>query len=221
MMDDFDDFPMPPQLGWLDEQPLLLASASQTRMAMLMDAGLPIVVAPSDVDEAPVKADGEANGRSAADVAQELAAAKAVSVSQMHPGQITVGADQMLVLKEPSGAELWFDKPDNRGLAHKNLSILSGKSHQLVTATAVCVDGAVQWSSTRSADLTMRDLSDAYIRAYLDTLGDEVLWSVGGYQLEGLGAQLFDAVEGDFFTILGMDLTGLLAHLRERQALLA
>ena len=221
MIDEFDDFPMPPQLGWLDEQPLLLASASQTRMAMLMDAGLPIVVAPSDVDEAPVKAEGKANNTSAAEVAEQLAVAKASSVSQMHPGQITVGADQMLVLRDSKETEQWFDKPENRGLAHKNLSILSGKSHQLVTATAVCVDGEVQWSSSRSADLTMRDLSDAYIRTYLDILGDEVLWSVGGYQLEGLGAQLFEAVAGDFFTILGMDLTGLLAHLRDRQALLA
>ena len=220
MIDDFDDFPLPPQLGWIHEQPLLLASGSETRMAMLMDAGLPVLVSPSDVDEAPIKADGKAKGLAAAEVAQQLALAKASSVSAMHPGQITVGADQMLVLND-NGSEVWFDKPENRGQAHKHLSVLSGKTHQLVTATTVCIDGEPQWTSTCTADLSMRSLSDTYIRAYLDTLGDEVLWSVGGYQLEGLGSQLFDSVAGDFFTILGIDLTGLLTHLRDHKALLA
>lgn len=220
MIDDFEDFPLPPQLGWIHEQPLLLASGSETRMAMLMDAGLPVLVSPSDVDEAPIKADGKAKGLAAAEVAQQLALAKASSVSAMHPGQITVGADQMLVLND-NGSEVWFDKPENRGQAHKHLSVLSGKTHQLVTATTVCIDGEPQWTSTCTADLSMRSLSDTYIRAYLDTLGDEVLWSVGGYQLEGLGSQLFDSVAGDFFTILGIDLTGLLTHLRDHKALLA
>lgn len=220
MIDDFDDYPLPPQLGWIHEQPLLLASGSETRMAMLMDAGLPVVVSPSDVDEAPIKADGKSQGLTAAQVAQQLALSKSSSVSAMHPGQITVGADQMLVLNE-NDAEIWFDKPENRGQAHKHLSSLSGKTHQLVTATTVCMDGEVQWASTCTADLSMRSLSDTYIRAYLDTLGDEVLWSVGGYQLEGLGSQLFDSVAGDFFTILGIDLTGLLTHLRDHKALLA
>ena len=220
MIDEFDDFPLPPQLGWIRDQPLLLASGSETRMAMLMDAGLPVLVSPSDVDEAPIKAAGKAEGLAAAEVAQQLALAKASSVSAMHPGQITVGADQMLVLND-NGSEIWFDKPENRGQAHKHLASLAGKTHQLVTATTVCMDGKVQWSSICTADLSMRALSDTYIRAYLDTLGDEVLWSVGGYQLEGLGSQLFERVAGDFFTILGIDLTGLLTHLRDHKALLS
>ena len=85
----------------------------------------------------------------------------------------------------------------------------------------MCIDGETRWSSIQTSTLTMRALSEAYIRAYLDTLGDEVLWSVGGYQLEGLGAQLFESVDGDFFTILGMDLTGLLSHFRDQRALLS
>jgi len=220
-MDDFDDFPLPPQLGWMDEQPLLLASASETRMAMLMDAGLPVVVSPSDVDESVIKDRVKGESGTAETAAQELALAKAASVSQAYPGQVTVGADQILVLDTQDGAQTWFDKPDNRGLAHKHLQMLSGKTHRLITATSVCMDGEERWSSLKSASLTMRALSDTYIRAYLDVLGDEVLWSVGGYQLEGLGSQLFDAVEGDFFTILGMDLTGLLSHFRDNKALLA
>ncbi|MAV47055.1 MAG: Maf-like protein [Alphaproteobacteria bacterium TMED89] len=220
--DHFDDIPLPPQLGWMHDQPLLLASASQTRMAMLIDAGLPLVVSPSDLDESVIKRRVREDGGRAAQAAEELAFEKTAMVSRAYPGQITVGADQILVLSDDNGgeAEIWFDKPENRGQAHKHLAQFSGKTHELITATAVCVDGARRWSSTRTSKLTMRLLSDAYIRAYLDTLGEEALWSVGCYQLEGLGAQLFDSVEGDFFTILGMDLTGLLAHFREQQALL-
>ena len=221
MIDDFDDFPLPPQLGWMDEQPLLLASASETRMAMLVDAGLPVVVSPSDVDESIIKQQIKGQSGAAAEAAASLALEKASSVSRAYPGQITVGADQILVLQGDQGDELWFDKPENRGQAHKHLQMLSGKTHQLLTATSVCVDGEAQWQSLKTANLTMRSLSETYIRAYLDTLGDEALWSVGGYQLEGLGAQLFEQVEGDFFTILGLDLTGLLAHFRDQQALLA
>ena len=220
MNDDFDDFPLPPQLGWMHDQPLLLASGSETRMAMLMDAGLPLVVSPSDVDESVIKARVKSEGGTAAHAAQELALAKAATVSQAYPGQITVGADQILVLPSKDG-EIWFDKPDNRGLAHKHLSQLSGRTHELITATTVCIDGETRWSTIQTSTLTMRALSEAYIRAYLDTLGDEVLWSVGGYQLEGLGAQLFESVDGDFFTILGMDLTGLLSHFRDQRALLS
>jgi septum formation protein len=221
VIDDFEDFPLPPQLGWMDEQPLLLASASETRMAMLVDAGLPVVVSPSDVDESVIKQRVQAAGGPAAEAAMALALEKAATVSRSYPGQITVGADQILVLDDGADGEIWFDKPENRGKAHKHLQQLSGKTHQLLTATCVCVDGEERWSSLKTSNLSMRALSDAYIRAYLDTLGDEVLWSVGGYQLEGLGSQLFEQVKGDFFTILGLDLTGLLAHFRDQQALLA
>ena len=220
-MDDFDDFPLPPQLGWMGDQPLLLASASQTRMAMLIDAGLPIMVAPSDVDETIVKQRVRGEGGPARQAAAELAEAKAATVSRAHPSQITVGADQILVLDDEQGQEIWLDKPEDRGQAHQTLQLLSGKTHRLMTATAVCLDGDVRWTSLTSPVLTMRALSDTFIWAYLDTLGDEALWSVGAYQLEGLGAQLFERVEGDFFTILGLDLTGLLEHFRENRALLA
>ena len=218
--DDFGDFPLPPQLGWIHEQPLLLASASETRMALLIDAGLPVMVSPSDVDEDPIKAEHRAAGAPAEKAAEALAVAKAQSVSAAYPDQITVGADQILVLGDGSDA-VWFDKPANRGEAHKHLQMLSGKTHRLMTATAVCFNGAVQWTSLTAPQLSMRSLSDTYIRAYLETLGDEALWSVGGYQLEGLGAQLFEAVEGDFFTVLGLDLTGLLQHFRAQGALLS
>lgn len=220
MMEDFDDFPLPPQLGWIHEQPLLLASASETRMAMLIDAGLPVVVIPSDVDEDPIKAEHKEAGASAEKAAEALAIAKAKTVSAAYPDQITVGADQILVL-EDGGETHWFDKPANRGEAHKSLQMLSGKTHRLMTATAVCFNGEVQWSSLTAPQLTMRELSDTYIRAYLETLGDEALWSVGAYQLEGLGSQLFEKVEGDFFTILGLDLTGVLNHFRAQGALLS
>ena len=220
MTEDFGDFPLPPQLGWIHELPLLLASASETRMALLIDAGLPVMVSPSDVDEAPIKAEHKAAGQPAEKAAEALAIAKAKSVSAAYPDQITVGADQILVLGEGAAAT-WFDKPADRAEAQKHLQSLSGKTHRLMTATAVCLNGEVQWTSLTAPELTMRALSDTYIRAYLETLGEEALWSVGGYQLEGLGAQLFEAVEGDFFTVLGLDLTGLLQHFRAQGALLS
>ncbi|MEC8038890.1 MAG: Maf family protein [Pseudomonadota bacterium] len=220
-MDDYQDFPLPPQLGWMGDQPLLLASASQTRMAMLIDAGLPIMVAPSDIDESVIKQRVRSEGGAASVAAAELAEAKAATVSRAHPGQITVGADQILVLEDEQGQEIWFDKPEDRGQAHQTLQTLSSKTHRLMTATAVCLDGEIRWSSLTSPTLSMRTLSDTFIWAYLDTLGDEALWSVGAYQLEGLGSQLFERVEGDFFTILGLDLTGLLQHFRDNRALLA
>ena len=133
-MDDYEDFPLPPQLGWMGDQPLLLASASQTRMAMLIDAGLPIMVAPSDIDESVIKQRVRNEGGAASVAAAELAA-KAATVSRAHPA-ITVGADQTL-LEDEQGQEIWFDKPEDRGQAHQTLQTLSGKTHRLMTATAV------------------------------------------------------------------------------------
>ena len=174
-MDDYEDFPLPPQLGWMGDQPLLLASASQTRMAMLIDAGLPIMVAPSDIDESVIKQRVRNEGGAASVAAAELAEAKAATVSRAHPGQITVGADQILVLEDEQGQEIWFDKPEDRGQAHQTLQTLSGKTHRLMTATAVCLDGEIRWPPT-SPTLSMRALSDTFIGPS-DTLGDEALWS--------------------------------------------
>jgi septum formation protein len=198
----------------LADQPVVLASGSATRAAMLRAAGLEIVVAPAAVDEDEVKRALRADGATAADAAEFLAEMKAQRVSARHPGALVVGADQML---ECEGA--WFDKPADRAGAKAHLSALSGRTHRLVSAAVVCVNGARTWHAVDAAELTMRRLSETFVDRYLDAAGEAVTTSVGAYQLEGLGAQLFSRVRGDHWTILGLPLLPLLAYLRERAVL--
>jgi len=188
---------------------LVLASGSRTRALMLEKAGLRPILDKPLVDEEEVKLAGKAEGVGPDAVAEVLAELKAQRVTRRHPGALVVGADQML---ECEG--VWFDKPSDRAAARAQLLALRGKTHQLVSCAVILRDGERLWHKTDRARLTMRNFSENFLDGYLDAVGDEVLHSVGAYQLEGLGAQLFQRVEGDFFTILGLPLLPLLGFLR-------
>lgn len=189
--------------------PLVLASGSRTRATMLERAGLSAILDAPSVDEEEVKRAGRAEGVPADAVAEALAELKAQRVTRRHPGAFVIGADQMLDCEGH-----WFDKPADRAGARDQLLALRGKTHQLVSCAVVVRDGQRLWHKVDRARLTMRWFSEAFLDEYLDRAGAEVLHSVGAYQLEGLGAQLFQKVEGDFFTILGLPLLPLLGFLR-------
>jgi septum formation protein len=193
---------------------LVLASASASRARILAAAGLVFETYPASLDETAVKDTFLREGRSAADCALALAETKARRASTSHPDALVIGADQMLVCNGQ-----WFDKPKDGPSARAQLLALRGKRHELPTAAAVLRDGAVLWRAVETPALTMRDFSDAFLDGYLAALGDKALASVGAYQLEGMGAQLFARVEGDHFAIQGMPLLPLLDFLRGRGAL--
>jgi nucleoside triphosphate pyrophosphatase len=195
-------------------EPLVLASASPTRARLLAAAGIPAVADPASFDEEEIKASFRAAGMDAARCAEALAESKAIRVSERHRDALVIGADQML---ECAGA--WFDKPGTHDQARAQLKALRGKRHSLIAAAAVARNGAVIWRATDRASLTMRRFADSFLDAYLAAAGDDVLGSVGAYRLEGLGAQLFARVDGDFFTILGLPLLPLLEFLRGHGAL--
>lgn len=188
---------------------LVLASGSRTRALMLERVGLRPILDKPLVDEEEVKLAGKAEGVGADAVAEALAELKAQRVTRRHPGALVIGADQML---ECEG--VWFDKPTDRDSARAQLQALRGKTHQLISCAVIVRDGERIWHKIDRARLTMRSFSDAFLDGYLDAVGDEVTQTVGAYQLEGLGAQLFQRVEGDFFTILGLPLLPLLGFLR-------
>jgi septum formation protein len=193
-------------------RPIVLASASKSRSNLLRAAGVMVEIVPAHADEESVKAALLAEGAPAAQCAETLAELKAVQVSQRYPGALVIGADQML---ECGG--VWFDKPADLYAARNHLIAMRGKTHVLPTAVAVALNGARIWHHVALPKLTMRDFDDAFIDAYLKTAGAAVLSSVGAYQLEGPGAQLFSRIDGDFFTILGLPLLELLGFLREHQ----
>jgi septum formation protein len=192
----------------------VLASASAARARLLMAAGIDIDIDPAHVDEAKIKEQCRAAGRDAAACAAELAIAKAGAVARLHPGALVLGADQMLDLDGE-----WLDKPRDLGEARAQLAALSGRRHALVTAAAILRDGTVLWRAVEQAFLTLRRCSAAFIDHYLGLMGERVLKTVGAYELEGLGAQLMEKIDGDYFTILGLPLLPLLAFLREEGAL--
>jgi septum formation protein len=176
---------------------------------MLTRAGVHCETDVPAVDEDEVKQALKAEGARPDDVAATLAELKAQRVSRRWAGVFAIGADQML---EVDGH--WLDKPVDRAGAAASLRLLSGKTHRLISAVSVVCDSRQLWHHIDSAKLTVRPLSDAFIESYLDQMGEAALQSVGAYQLEGLGAQLFSMIEGDYFTILGLPLLPLLGFLR-------
>ena len=194
--------------------PVILASASAVRARLLAAAGVRATQSAAAVDEAEVKRSLAAEAASAAAVAEALAELKASKISRRHPEALVIGCDQVL---DCEGSR--FDKPDSRAAARDQLLRLSGRRHRLVTAVVVLRGGQRLWHHVAAATLTMRPLSSEFIDAYLDAAGEAALSSVGAYQLEGLGAQLFARVDGDFFTILGLPLLPLLDFLRQHGVL--
>jgi septum formation protein len=197
---------------WLADQPLVLASRSAVRRAMIEAAGIPLEVAPADIDERAVER--RAGAGTAADAASLLAREKSRAGCAGLKGRLVVGADQTLALGRTR-----FTKPVDRETAREQLNALAGRTHELHSAVAVARDGRVLFSKVDTAKLTMRPLSEPFLDAYLDTVGESVMASVGGYQLEGLGSQLFERIEGDYFTILGLPLFALLGFLRKEGCL--
>jgi septum formation protein len=197
---------------WRGEQPLVLASQSRARQILLANAGVEFESDPAEIDERAIQA---SSGLSApGDVARLLAREKARIVSVRRPARYVVGADQTLAL----GARI-FNKPSGRLQAADQLRALAGHSHQLHAAVAVACDGKLLFEHVSIARMTMRRLGDAHIDGYIAEAGDAVTSSVGAYQLEGLGVHLFERIEGDYFTILGLPLLELLAFLRSEQLL--
>ena len=198
---------------WRGTFPLILASQSRARQTLLSNAGIDFEAIAADIDE---RAAQQASGLSApGDIAALLAREKARSVSVRLSGRFVIGADQTLAL-----GEQLFSKPAGRAQAAEQLRALAGRSHELHSAVAVARDGKILFIDVTIARMTMRPLGEAEIEAYLDAAGEAVTSSVGAYQLEGLGVHLFERIEGDHFTILGLPLLPLLAFLR-RERLLA
>jgi septum formation protein len=194
---------------WLASDPLVLASRSAARRAMLEAAGIAVEIRPADIDERGIEA--AAKPAEAGEAAALLSREKARATSIAMPGRLVLGADQTLAL----GAQR-FSKPSDRAAAAAQLRTLAGRSHTLHSALAFVRDGAVLFEHVGVARLTMRPLSEPFIAAYLDAAGDAATASVGGYQLEGIGAQLFAAVDGDYFTVLGLPLLPALDFLRQQ-----
>ncbi len=193
---------------------LILASKSATRRAVLDGAGVPYEALGSGVDEESAKVELLAKGANPSQVADALAEQKALAVSRRR-SELVIGADQTLELDGRL-----YDKAETVDEARARLIALRGKSHQLHSAVVVAQNGATIWRETQSATLGMRDFTDEFLDAYLAAEGEAALGSVGCYRLEGSGVQLFSSIEGDYFTILGLPLMGLLELLRTQGLLL-
>ena len=196
---------------------IVLASSSRSRAALLTSAGLDIEIRPAGVDEKAVRAVLETDGGSQpADVAEVLARAKAEAVSDQQPSAVVIGADQILAL-----GDRIFEKPEDMAGARRTILDLQGRTHQLHACVAVAVGGETLWAKTDTAHMTMRPLTPEFVGTYLAEAGEAVLGSVGAYLLEEHGVHLFEKVEGDYFTILGLPLLPLLDFLRREGAVLS
>ena len=197
---------------WRGPRPLILASQSRARKMLLANAGLAFEAVPADIDERRIQETSKLS--SPGEIASLLAREKAIWVSARKAGHHVVGADQTLAL----GRRL-FNKPGNREAAAEQIRALSGQTHALHAAIAVALDGRIVFETVTVARMTMRRLSGEEIRAYLDEAAEAMTSSVGAYQLEGLGVHLFERIEGDHFTILGLPLLPLLGFLRSQHLL--
>jgi septum formation protein len=198
---------------WLGKSSLILASQSSARKMLLASAGLEFKAITADIDERGIQAASKLSDPH--EIALLLAREKAKAVSIDRPGSYVIGADQTLAL-----GERLFNKPAGRTEALAQLRDLAGHSHELNSAVVVAHDGKIVFEDVSVARMTMRQMSEGELSAYLDAAGDAVTTSVGAYQLEGLGIHLFERIEGDHFTILGLPLLQLLAFLR-RERLIA
>jgi septum formation protein len=193
---------------WLAHEPLVLASKSEIRRAILRDAGVPIEVQAADIDERAIEQCS--TGRDAGEIATLLAREKARTVAARSPRRLVLGADQTLALGNRR-----FSKPSDRGSARNQLEGLCGRTHELHSAIALAQGSSILWEHRDVARLSMRAFSDQFLEAYLDAAGAALTASVGGYQLERLGIHLFERIEGDHFVILGLPLMALLHYLRQ------
>ena len=199
-----------------DVPPLILASASVARRAVLAAAGLRFAVRPAAIDEAAVKHAARSQGIDAIAAALRLADAKADRVARLEPQALVIGADQIL---DCDGT--WHDKPEDLAAARRQLLALRGRPHVLATAVVCRTGDRLLWQHVAQPRLTMRKFSEPFLDAYLAAEGELVLSSVGAYRLEGLGVQLFTSVDGDHATILGLPLLPLLEFLRSAGVVLA
>ncbi|MCZ7909542.1 Maf-like protein [Agrobacterium leguminum] len=192
------------------QQELILASSSASRQMLMRNAGLTFSAIPADIDERALDEQLERDGASPEEVALELAQAKALAVSALYPEALVLGCDQTMAL----GARV-YHKPKTMAEAEAHLLSLSGKVHRLNSAAVLVRHGEVVWQIVSSAELTVRTLSAEFVSRHLQRVGEKALSSVGAYQLEGEGIQLFTSIEGDYFTILGLPLLPLLSKLRD------
>ena len=192
---------------------IILASGSAIRRKLMHDAGIEFEVITKPVDEAAIKDAMLAESARLQDIADALAEAKSLRVSRIEPG-LVIGADQIMVMD----GQL-FDKPKDIDAARERLKLMRGKTHYLVGAVVISENGSPVWRHLAKTKLTMRDFSDGFLEDYLKVEGELVTKSVGAYRFEGLGAQLFSHVEGDFFSILGLSLLPVMDYLRTRGAL--
>jgi septum formation protein len=190
---------------------LILASTSRFRRRMLETAGLDFRVVPPDVDEPALRAVVKAKNANLgpSEVAEVLARAKAERVSSKEPDAFVLGADQVLALEGDM-----FEKPANLSQAHQHLLRLRGKSHQLHTAAAIATGGSTIWCHVEQVTLVMRDFSHQFLQRYLADVGPAICDTVGAYELDGPGVQLFERADGDYFTVIGLPLLHILAELR-------
>ena len=200
---------MPAPTLWIGPAPIVLASKSASRRALLAGVGLPFEVEPADIDERAAEEALIQRGEAGSGLALALARAKALAVSARRPAALTLGADQTLILDGKA-----MHKAPTRAAAAEALAAMSGRTHRLVSAFALARDGAILAEDADSADMTMRALDAGQIARYLEIAGPAVLASVGAYQIEGLGAHLFTSISGDYATILGLPMLKLLAALR-------
>jgi septum formation protein len=193
---------------WLAEQPLVLASKSTIRQEILLHAGIPLEIRPADIDERALEQRAACD--SAGAVAALLAREKACAIAAQLPGRMVLGADQTLAYEQRR-----FSKPGDRAAAREQLRALRGRTHALHSAAALVRDGVTLFEHCDIARLTMRAFSDEFLDAYLGEIGETVTASVGGYQLELAGVQLFERIEGDHFVVLGLPLLPVLRFLRD------